>query len=106
MGGGGYPHPGTARSLSCFRCKPTNQTDLRSKILAQRKALVRIVLNIVAALLILTGSIWILQGINILPGSFMTGQSQWALAGIAVLFAAGLLLYVNNQLIGRYKDQQ
>ncbi len=39
--------------------------------------------------------IWILQGINVLPGSFMTGQIQWAiyggialLAGIAMLIAA------------------
>ena len=66
----------------------------------------KIALNIVVALLSLTGIIWILQGINILPGSFMTGQSQWALAGIALLFAAGLLLYVNKQLLGRDKDQQ
>jgi hypothetical protein len=39
----------------------------------------------------LLGAIWILQGINVLPGSFMTGQIQWAIYG-AVAVAAGLLL--------------
>ena len=34
----------------------------------------RITLNIVASLLVLAGAIWFLQGINVLPGSFMTGQ--------------------------------
>ena len=55
----------------------------------------KIALNIVGGLLVLMGIIWILQGINILPGSFMTGQMQWAVyggialvAGIAMLIAA------------------
>jgi uncharacterized membrane protein YphA (DoxX/SURF4 family) len=34
-----------------------------------------------AILLIAVGVIWILQGINVLPGSFMTGQIQWANRG-------------------------
>jgi hypothetical protein len=38
--------------------------------------MVKIVLNVIAILLILSGGIWFLQGINILPGSFMTGQIQ------------------------------
>ena len=57
----------------------------------------RKLLNIIAGLLILTGSIWLLQGINILPGSFMTGQTKWAIIGIAVLLAAALLLYFANR---------
>jgi hypothetical protein len=32
----------------------------------------RITLNIVGAVLVLCGVIWFLQGINVLPGSFMT----------------------------------
>jgi hypothetical protein len=39
----------------------------------------RIALNIVASLLVLGGAIWFLQGINVLPGSFMTGQIRWGL---------------------------
>ena len=58
----------------------------------------RIALNIVAALLIVTGIVWILQGINILPGSFMTVQTQWAFAGISRLFAAGLLLFYTKRI--------
>jgi hypothetical protein len=51
-------------------------------------------LNVIAVLLILTGGVWFLQGINILPGSFMTGQVQWAIYGsIAVLVGTGLLAW-------------
>jgi len=51
----------------------------------------RISLGILGTLLILIGGIWFFQGINILPGSFMTGQTQWAVyGGIAV--AAGIAL--------------
>ncbi|MGB6947180.1 MAG: hypothetical protein WBE37_32575 [Bryobacteraceae bacterium] len=52
----------------------------------------RIAIRIVAVLLIVIGSVWFLQGINILPGSFMTGQIRWAVyGGIAVVVGIGLL---------------
>ena len=53
----------------------------------------RIVLNVVGVVLVLLGSIWILQGINVLPGSFMTGQMRWAMRGAILVFVgiAGLL---------------
>ena len=38
--------------------------------------------NIVAVLLVLVGIGWFLQGINVLPGSLMSGQTNWAIAGI------------------------
>ena len=41
----------------------------------------------------LLGTIWLLQGINILPGSFMTGQPFWAGAGI-ILMIVGMALVV------------
>jgi hypothetical protein len=53
----------------------------------------RIVGNIVGAVLILGGAVWILQGVNILPGSFMTGQTIWAWRGAAAV-AVGLLLLI------------
>ncbi len=60
----------------------------------------RIFLNIVAVLLVLVGAGWFLQGINVLPGSFMTGQTQWAVyGGIAVAVGIGLLVFAN-----RHKD--
>jgi hypothetical protein len=49
--------------------------------------IVRIVLG---SLLILIGCVWFLQGINVLPGSFMTGQTRWAVIG-AVAVVVGLL---------------
>jgi len=51
----------------------------------------RIALNIVASLVVLAGVIWFLQGINVLPGSFMTGQIRWAVYG-GIAFAAGIAL--------------
>jgi len=53
----------------------------------------KIVLNIVGALLVLIGAVWFLQGINVLPGSFMTGQTRWAVRGGILIFAGvcGLL---------------
>lgn len=47
----------------------------------------RIVLNILGVLMILVGSIWILQGMNVLLGSFMSGQPRWALRGGMLTFA-------------------
>ncbi len=61
----------------------------------------RIVLNIVGVLLVLIGGIWFLQGINVLPGSFMTGQTRWAVRG-GILVVAGIvgLLYANRKRQG------
>lgn len=39
---------------------------------------------VVAFSLLTMGTIWILQGVNILPGSFMTGQIVWAKRGAMV----------------------
>ena len=57
----------------------------------------RIVLDIVAVLLILAGGVWFLQGINVLPGSIMSGQTQWAIyGGIAVVAGIVLLVFANR----------
>jgi hypothetical protein len=59
--------------------------------------IMRIFLNIVAVLLILVGLVWFLQGINVLPGSFMTGQTEWAVyGGIAIVAGIGLLVFANR----------
>ena len=53
----------------------------------------RIVLKIAGILLVIVGCVWFLQGINVLPGSFMTGQIRWAVyGGIAVLVGIVVLL--------------
>jgi hypothetical protein len=54
----------------------------------------KIALYIIAILIILFGIVWFFQGINIIPGSFMTGQIQWAIYGaVAVVLGAGLLVF-------------
>jgi hypothetical protein len=59
----------------------------------------KITVKILCAICLLVGTIWFLQGINVLPGSFMTGQTRWAVRG-GILFAfgiAGLLWVSANQ---------
>lgn len=58
----------------------------------------KIALGAVATLTVLAGVIWIFQGLNILPGSFMTGDMQWTWrgAGVAVVGAAVLAWVVRT----------
>jgi uncharacterized membrane protein HdeD (DUF308 family) len=53
--------------------------------------------KIVGLLMLLLGTIWILQGINILPGSFMTGQTQWAVYGALCCAAGIVVLYLSGR---------
>ena len=58
----------------------------------------RILLNILGAICLLTGGVWFLQGVNVLPGSFMTGQTRWAIYGGLLLVAGlGMLLAANRR---------
>jgi hypothetical protein len=58
----------------------------------------RIVSNIAGVVLVLFGCIWFLQGVNVLPGSFMTGQIRWAVYGaIAAIAGIALLLRANRR---------
>jgi hypothetical protein len=58
----------------------------------------RIALNVLGALLVLFGCVWFLQGINVLPGSFMTGQIRWAVyGGIAVVAGIVVLVAANRR---------
>jgi hypothetical protein len=60
--------------------------------------MLKIILQIFAILLIAGGIVWILQGVNILPGSFMTGDPQWAINGaITVVIGAGLFWFVSRK---------
>jgi hypothetical protein len=54
----------------------------------------RIALNVSGVLCLLVGCVWILQGVNILPGSFMTGQTKWAIYG-GLLAVAGVALLIS-----------
>jgi hypothetical protein len=54
--------------------------------------------RIVAALLILAGGVFLLQGLNILPGSFMSGDPAWVRNGI-IMIAVGvsILLWAHGE---------
>lgn len=54
----------------------------------------RVFLAIIGILLILAGGTFFLQGINVLPGSSMTGDPKWAVIGGAmVVVVVGLMVW-------------
>ena len=56
------------------------------------------ILKIFAVLIFLAGGIFFLQGINVIPGSYMTGDPQWAInGGVLLLIGAGLFWFVNRR---------
>ena len=60
----------------------------------------RMVKIVSGVLCLLLGCVWILQGINVLPGSFMTGQTKWAIyGGLLVLIGIGLLFSANRRRV-------
>ena len=52
-------------------------------------------LLVLGVLLILGGLVWILQGVDVLPGSFMTGDTLWAWRGAASLILGIALIVVS-----------
>jgi hypothetical protein len=58
----------------------------------------RWLLYFVALILFLAGLTFFLQGVNILPGSYMTGDPQWAINGsIMMVIALGLALFAGRR---------
>jgi hypothetical protein len=58
----------------------------------------KVTLSIIGILLILAGSVFFLQGINVLPGSYMAGDPQWAInGGIMIVVGVGLILWARRQ---------
>lgn len=56
------------------------------------------ILYVLGGLLILSGGIWFFQGINILPGSFMSGNPQWTINGtISIVIGIGLILFARSR---------
>jgi len=54
----------------------------------------RIVIGVVVAL---AGAVWFVQGIGVLPGSFMSGSALWAVIGAACV-VIGVLLAASDRL--------
>jgi hypothetical protein len=49
--------------------------------------------RIVGVVLVLIGGLWILQGLNLVGGSFMTGSALWLVIGVVVVIAGLALLF-------------
>ena len=58
----------------------------------------RVALNVVGVVLMLAGAVWFLQGINVLPGSFMTGQMQWAIYGGITFLIGAIAFYLARRM--------
>ena len=57
-----------------------------------RSATARTTSVVVGALALLVGLLWIGQGLGYLPGSFMTGASEWFWIGLVVAVVGVVLL--------------
>ena len=56
----------------------------------------KLALKGLGTVLMFFGLVWLLQGIGVLPGSFMSGQLQWAVYG-GLSFAAGALMFAASR---------
>ena len=60
--------------------------------------ILKTILIVFAILLILAGGVWTLQGLSILPGTFMRGNPQWVINGaVTALVGAGLLWFASRK---------
>ena len=53
--------------------------------------------NILGGIMTLLGGIWFLQGISVLPGTFMRGSTLWVVIGAVVCLAGLAVLTVGRQ---------
>ena len=53
---------------------------------------VRWILMVVGSLMLVLGLVWTLQGLNLLGGSAMTGQTVWAVVGPVVAIAGVVIV--------------
>jgi hypothetical protein len=60
---------------------------------------------IVGVLVGLLGLVWLGQGLNLIKGSFMTGQPQWAVIGVVLILVAAWLLWSALQQRGGQRDR-
>jgi hypothetical protein len=60
----------------------------------------RLAMNLAAIVILIVGLVWTLQGANVIPGSFMTGQKLWLYIGLAVSAVSLIGLYWLNRRAG------
>lgn len=59
--------------------------------------MLRTSLKIIAVLLFLAGWVWIFQGVGILPGSYMSGDPQWAVNGAVTALVGAVLFWAASR---------
>jgi len=80
---------------------------MRVLLLAASKEIdMRWLLIIGGAVLILVGMVWFFQGINVLLGSFMSGNSLYAVLGGVLVVVGSLMLYFSNRSRGSNNDEE
>jgi hypothetical protein len=62
-----------------------------------KEPVMKIVLSILGLLLVIMGAVWALQGLSLIGGSFMVGQTRWIYIGLlAIVVGVGLLFSVRR----------
>ena len=64
----------------------------------------RIVLMVMGVVLILMGVVWTLQGLDVLGGSAMSGQTLWAVLGPIVVVVGAVLLFRGRRMQAAPRD--
>jgi len=59
--------------------------------------ILKIILAVIGGLAILLGIVWVLQGVNVLPGSFMTGHMVWAYRGAGLAVVGAILIWFSRR---------
>jgi hypothetical protein len=59
----------------------------------------KLTLRIAGVILALMGAVWFLQGLSVLGGGFMVGQTRWVVNG-AIAVAVGLVLVLASRRSG------
>jgi hypothetical protein len=60
--------------------------------------MLRSVVRIGSIVVLLAGALFFFQGIGVVPGSFMTGRSEWAFIGAAMVGLAVLAFWLSRAL--------
>src|SRR5712691_10936861 len=86
---------GTSRYIDISHVSPHTRADRGDHAChLGRHLVVRLALRIVAVVVLLAGVLFFFQGVGVIPGSFMTGRSEWAVIGAALVAGAAALLWL------------
>lgn len=61
----------------------------------------RVVLVVIGLIALVVGGVWVGQGLNLIPGSFMTGNRMWLYIGLVVGVVGIILIVLGLRRPGR-----